>query len=114
MKPGLLIPVAVLALGVAAPAFAYPKVLVVAASKAYAPKKIHIAALCHEKIGKSTYTRVDLTLGASDKTRRVAFSGWGGGAAIWKDGALVETVPKRQHARFRWIMRELHRFCNAR
>ena len=82
-------------------------------SKAYAPKKIHIAGLCHEKIGKSTYTRVELTLGASDKTRRVAFQWVGGWRPIWKDGALVKTVPKRQRAHFRWIMRELNRFCNS-
>ena len=113
VKKGLIIPVVVLALVVVAPALAYSKVLIDAVSKAYAPKKIHIAGLCHEKIGKSTYTRVELTLGASDKTRRVAFQWVGGWRPIWKDGALVKTVPKRQRAHFRWIMRELNRFCNS-
>lgn len=113
MKKRLIMLAAVLALLVAAPALAYPKVLLDAVNKAYAPKKPHVQGFCHEKIGKSTYTRVDLTLGASDKTRRVAFQWVGGWRAIWKDGALVRTVPKKQRPHFRWIMRELNRFCNS-
>ena len=97
----------------AAPALAYPRVLFDAVTKAYAPKKPHIEALCHEKIGKSTYTRVDLTLGASDKTRQVAFQWTNGWRPLWKDGALVRTIPKHQRAHFRWIMRELNRFCDS-
>lgn len=113
MKKALIIPVAVLALVVVAPAFAYPKVLFDAVTKAYTPKKPHISGLCHERIGKSTYTRVDVTLGASDKPHLVAFQWVGGWRPIWKDGALVKTVPKRQRPHFRWIMRELNRFCNS-
>lgn len=104
---------AVLLLVATAPALAYPKVLIDAVTKAYAPKKTHIEGLCHEKIGKSTYTRVDVTLAGSERTRLVAFQWVGGWRPIWKDGAIVRTVPKRQRAHFRWMMRELNRFCNS-
>jgi len=104
---------AVLLLVAAAPALAYPRVLLDAVTKMYAPKKPHINSLCHEKIGKSTYVRVDVTLGSSEKARKVAFQWVRGWRPIWKDGALVRSVPKRERAHFRWIMRELNHFCGT-
>ena len=104
---------AVLFLVATTPAVAYPRVLLDAVTKVYGPGKLHIDSLCHEKIGKSTYTRVDLTLAGSGRARSVAFQWVGGWRPIWKDGAIVRTVPKRQRAHFRWIMRELNRFCGS-
>ena len=54
-----------------------------------------------------------MTLGSERQDPSVAFQWVGGWRPIWKDGALVKTVPKRQRAHFRWIMRELNRFCNS-
>jgi hypothetical protein len=96
-----------------ADALAYTKVLLDAVKKTYAPKKVSIESLCHERIGKSTYTRVDLTLAASGKARSAAYQWVGGWRPIWKDGGIVSAVPKRERAHFRWIMRELNRFCGS-
>ncbi len=112
-----LIPVAVasgLLLVPAAPALAYPKTLLDAVVKAYAPRATHIDGFCHEKIGRYVYVRVDVTLVKTGAARRAAFQaardGW---RVMWRDGSIVRTVPKRQRAHFRWIIRELNRFCGA-
>jgi hypothetical protein len=103
---------AVLLLALAAGALAYPKTLFDAVSQIYAPKKTHIDGLCHEKIGHSVYARVDVTLVKSDAQRRAAFQYVRGGwRALSKDGSLLRSVPKSQRAHFRWILRELKRFC---
>jgi hypothetical protein len=102
----------VLLLAVSGPALAYPKTLVDAVAKAYAPRKTHIDGFCHENIGRYTYVRVDVTVGSSDRTRRVAFQYVKGGwRPLWKDGKLLASVPKRLRAHYRWMLRELNRFC---
>jgi len=103
---------AALLLVMAAPALAYPRVLLTAVEQVYAPHKTHVDGLCHEKIGHSTYTRVDVTLRSSDRPSKVAFQWRSGWRLIWKDGKLVRSVPKRQRPHFRWIMRELQHFCH--
>jgi hypothetical protein len=104
---------AVLLLVATTPALAYPRVLLDAVTKVYGPRKLHVDSLCHEKIGKSTYVRVDITLVASGKARSIVFQWVRGWRPIWKDGAILKSVPKRERAHFRWIMRELNRFCGA-
>jgi hypothetical protein len=102
----------VLLLALASPALSYPKTLVDAVAQTYAPRKTHIDSLCHETIGRSVYVRVDVKVGSSDRTRRVAFqyvkSGW---RPLWKEGRLLTSVPNSRRAHYRWILRELNRFC---
>ena len=103
---------AVLVLGFVAGALAFPKVLLDAVQKTYAPRKVHIEALCHERIGGRLYVRVDVTLVKSGRARSAAFestrAGW---FAVWKNGKIRPAVAKSQRPRIRAAVKELHRYC---
>ena len=80
--------------------------------KTYAPRKVHVEALCHERIGGRLYVRVDVTLVKGGKARSAAFqstrAGW---FAVWKDGKIRPAVAKSQRLRVRAAIKELRRFC---
>ena len=96
----------------ASSALALPQTLLGAVQKAYGTRNVHIAALCHESIGGRSYNLVDVKLIDGRRSRRAAFAyrrtGWRG---VWKDGKIMQAVPKSQHVRVRAAVKELRRFC---
>jgi hypothetical protein len=102
-----------LALAVAAPSFAYPKVLLVAITKAYAPRKIHINEFCHKVIRNKVYVLVSVDYIRTDKPSTIALqyvsrAGW---FAMWRDGKVLRQVPKKQRGHVRALVKNLRAQC---
>jgi len=104
---------AVLLLALAAPAFAaYPKSIFGAVKKVYAPRKFTINEFCYRTINGKRYVLVAVTF-ASGKAGTVALE-WihnKGYFAMWRDGALLHAVPKRDRARVRALVKRIRREC---
>jgi len=104
---------AVLALGVAAPALAYPKVLGVAINRAYSPKKIQLNEICYKHIRGKLYVLASVDYVRTEKPSTLALryvkgAGW---LALWKDGKLMPAVPKRIRPQARAGVKSLRAQC---
>jgi hypothetical protein len=105
---------AALALAVAAPSFAYPKVLLVAITNAYAPKKVHINEFCHKVIRGKVYVLVSVNYTRTNKpsTLAVQYVSRAGWFALWRDGKILRQVPKKQRAHVRALVKNLRMQCS--
>src|SRR5262245_17563254 len=104
---------AALALAVAAPSFAYPKVLFVAITNAYAPRKVQINEFCHKVIRGKVYVLVSVDYARTNKPSSLALqyvsrAGW---FAMWKDGKVLHKVPKKQRGHVRALVKNLRAHC---
>ena len=113
IRARLLLVLAVLTLGVVAPALAYPKVLGVAINRAYAPKKIHLNEICYKHIGGKLYVLASVDYVRTEKPSTLALryvkgAGW---LALWKDGKLLPAVPKRIRPQTRAGVKGLRAEC---